>query len=462
MRESWDALGSVLDGTASPETRARLAAELDDPNSAIALLLSEGEAAGVALYGPMLPIIRVSMRGYIARYVLFLAFWGAFLAVIFWLWPMSTRTLVLSLLSIAGIVGFVLREFWLGLKELSYAGIRTRGTLFEALKGSLIGIWFIGVISQLGLYDWADPQGIRNTMLLAVLIWTVPASLAGMLRGMGFREQLAGSSLNIRQRLRHGSLHWMLMFPWVWFGAWCLILGVTQIMTAASIDFGAALPTYGTWILATLTCGVLATQTGLKPSGDICGGWMTALAGSFYLAMVASYTVVPLVALTAWLLGGSILFWLSVVLIGVGYIGFVSGAAVGVAMTGEHLVREHLRVGIALLAASGATTLAVSGVFGISPWIGISLEFSRLFALVSGFAAFFTVLMKADQAIRRTLKLPIIESVLESPVQQQRVVRSFAIRDVFLGPSLILMDLQTSLRSVRGQYLNAGSLDRAT
>lgn len=454
MRDSWDALRSVMDGTASPETRSRLAAELNDPTNPLSILLSESQAAGEALYGPMMPIIRVSKGGYIARHVLFLSFSATALATILWLWPMPAQAIVLTILFAAGGAGLLFREIWRGWGEIPYAGIRSRGTIFEGIKACVFGFWVVGLVLPLAAFE-TDPQKIRNLWLLSYLMWVVPFSVAGVLRGMGRRESLAASTLSIGQLFNVGALHWILMFPWVWVGSWCLMYAIPSRVIPAFASPGGVQIIYGSIVMAAMTCLVFAAQTALKPSPNILGNWLTAFMGSFYIIVVAGYSVLPIVVLTVWLLGGSILFWLAIALAIAGYFGFVMGAAAGIEMTDHRILREHLRVGIGLLVAACAAFLIVQVVFATSPQIGITVEFSRLLALILGVATFFTVWGKMDNIARRALTLPPIEVALEPPVQPKASPRSFTIRDAFVGPSLMLLDLQSSFGSLRRDYASS-------
>ena len=177
-----------MDGSASPETRARLAAELDDTNSELHILLSGIETTADALYGKMPPIIRVTAIGYIFRCVTFLGFWGSVLSGFYLFWPLSPPALWTSALSTVGLGGYAVREFWLGFSELAYTGRRTRGTLYESCKGAILGLWLSGMVLPLGWLETNNPDVLRNTMpwvMAAVMIF----SFTGVRRGMGWRER---------------------------------------------------------------------------------------------------------------------------------------------------------------------------------------------------------------------------------------------------------------------------------
>ena len=449
MPESWNEIGSVMDGSASPETRARLAAELDDPNSELNILLSGIETTADALYGKMPPIIRVSALGYILRCVGFLAFWGSVLSGFYLFWPLSPRALWTWVPLTVGLGGYAVREFWLGFGELAYAGRRTRGTIYEGCKGAILGLWLSGMVLPLGWFESGDPDVMRNTMPI-VITSVMIFSFTGVWRGMGWREQLAESQMVLPVRIHEGSLEAALMFPWLWIAAWFMMHGIAWYLAAAEIPFSDGFILYGSVIFSLVTSCLLSVQTELQTSPKFRGGWLTGLTGAIQLLFIGCYTAIPVVTFIAWKFGGDLLFWVASVMIVVVYLGFAMGAGEGSEWTGHEDLRRYVHLGIGLIAMGLAPVLTFWSVEAMFASFG-GFQFSRLLAVVASIAAFHLTVDKLGAYLHR-LRSSTDSKKSEAPESVPKPFQFLSAVTIFQGVKLIVSDVQTSSRILQRNY----------
>lgn len=447
MSELWEDWGCVLDGSATADQRARIAAELQRPESQLRVLLEGCEDANVALCGPRRPVIHVSLMGFLGRHLLaFLCSIGILLTLSRGV-PLALRAQAtlwgVTAVAFAGAVWM----FWKGWRELPFAGENTQGSLLDGLKGFVIGVWLCAPFLTLSAWLATDPQQQSGTLTL--LIWApLLFGYCGLTRGVGWREVRSGSRQTFRQATATAGLYAVLMLPWIGLAALLYWMGLAAFWRRMAVAWDERLAIGGLTILGVATCGVMAWQTAWKARAPLHGNWKTALAGTVFAVTASGYSAVPVAALASWWFGASIAYGCALGLGVAAYAGFAAGASQGVMLTQGPLVREHLRVGCVLLLAAVISAATASGAVLASVLIGMN---PTVVPIIIGSLVFFLSLDPLDRVMRKVLSLP--PPILVDPAMEWAELKvAWVLPDVFIGLRLLWTELQASATALRHMY----------